>query len=245
MKVLDHGSIELLDFMGSDSMILETARVSTGAVDDAKRNKGLMHYLIRNDHITPLESCVFRFKVKAPIFVARQWFRHRMSSYNEKSMRYTEAKDIDFMLPEWRQESNVRGMTEDMDACIAYESTYLLEGAYIDIADHYSNLLELGVAKEHARTVMPMGTYTEWIWTVNLSSLYHFIKLRTSPHAQKEIRVYAEAIVSLLEETGEFDHAINSIMGMVALDAEVKRLLNEIKDPRIGAEVLSNLIDSM
>lgn len=86
-KILDHGSIELLDYMGSDSMILETARVATGAESNPKRDKGLMNFLIRNEHLTPLESCVFRFKIKAPIFVARQWVKHRMSSWNEKDRK--------------------------------------------------------------------------------------------------------------------------------------------------------------
>lgn len=244
-EVLDHGSVELLDFMGSDSMILETARVCTDEPSNPKRDAGLMQFLIRNDHLTPLESCVFRFKVKAPIFVARQWVKHRMSSWNEKSMRYTEARDLEMIQPDWRKESSVRGMTEPVGEICYGHSDYIVERAYEESKVHYNELLELGVAKEHARTVLPVGSYTEWIWTVNLRSLANYLTLRTSDHAQKEIRVYAEAILELIKETGEFPNAIETIEGMIQVDRAVLRLLNHVKDPKIGATMINELVDKL
>lgn len=242
-NVLDKGSIELLAFMGSDQMILDTARVCTGVTEpNPGRDKGLMNFLIRNDHLTPLESCVFRFKVKAPIFVARQWVKHRMSSWNEKSMRYTEAKDIDMIMPEWREESDVRGLTQECDTFVGGNAYEVTSKAYSDIKVYYNDLLEMGVAKEHARTVMPMGAYTEWVWTVNLRSLMNFLTLRSSEHAQKEIRVYAEAIMELIDETGKFEYAMESITGMILVKNAVLRLLNEVKDPRIGAKMIDELV---
>lgn len=243
--ILDHGSIELLNYMGSDDMILETARVSTGASTDPERDKGLMQFLIRNDHNTPLESCVFRFRVKAPIFVARQWVKHRISSWNEKSARYQEFGDMDFLFPDWKLEGK-RGMptplTDDTDYC---ELDFSLASRYADIKLAYNDLISKGIAKEQARVLMPVGAYTEWIWTVNLSSLYNFLKLRTSDHAQYEIRVYANEILNILKELDDFSFATEVIEGMIEFDREVKRLLNIIKDPKLGAVELSKVSDTL
>lgn len=246
IDVLDHGSVELLSYMGSDDMILETARVCTGEIGNPARNKGLMDYLIRNEHETPLECSVFRFKVKAPIFVARQWVKHRMSSWNEKSARYTDFGDMEYYIPEvWNKETGRGKVTPHINPSVGMLARDELKSLYNEAIDGYEDLVSATIAKEQARLIMPVGAYTEWVWTVNLRSLLNFFKLRTSEHAQMETREYALAIKELVESTGDFDNAMSSINGMIALDYEIKRFLNEIKDPKIGAEVLGNLIDSM
>lgn len=243
--LLNGGEIELLDHMGSDDMILQTARVSTGAVNDEKRNKGLMNFLLRNDHCTPFESCVFRFKIKAPIFVARQWVKHRISSWNEKSARYQDFGDMEFYDPDWKKEGD-RGKPVDFEPLYSLcEVEQNVDTVYSMVKIAYNDLISRDIAKEQARTVIPVGAYTEWIWTVNLSSLYNFLKLRTSDHAQYEIRVYALEILEILKGLPHFTYATESIIGMIEFDREVKRFLNLIKTPAFGAVELAKVSDAL
>lgn len=143
----------------------------------------LVKHLVTNKHCTPLEHCVFSFRVKAPIFVARQWFRHRMGSFNERSLRYCEAR------PEFYYPSG-----------IGFELWDGYDFSYKESLDFYHDLLEGGATKEQARAVLPLGIYTEFIWTVNASSLFNFLRLRLDKHAQLEIREYAKIILQIAKQ---------------------------------------------
>jgi thymidylate synthase (FAD) len=198
IKVLDKGFIRLIDFMGGDSAVVQSARVSFGkASTDEGRDRKLIHFLLANHHETPFEHSVFKFHIKCPIFVARQWFRHRMASYNEISGRYTTMQE-EFYIPEALRLQKARNYKyETMELAASgplldkisafYESAYAL----------YRDLLEQGVAREHARMVLPLSLYTQFYWTINARSLQNFLSLRMEEHAQAEIREYAEAIAGV------------------------------------------------
>jgi thymidylate synthase (FAD) len=208
VDVLDYGYVRLIECSGSDLSIVRAARVSYDAAWRAGEDTGsdwkLIHYLMRNRHTSPFESVHLTFEVKAPIFVFRQWHRHRTWSYNEVSARYT-ALPEEYYVPEpdqigMQSKSNkqMRTLEEREDAVEVAE--------YIDTAcsmshAHYKKLIERGIPRELARGVLPMNTYSTMFATVNLHNLFHFLRLRMHEHAQYEIRVYAEAILQLLEET--------------------------------------------
>ncbi len=180
MKVLDKGYVELVHYMGSDDFIAEVARISTGTVGDEDSNKRLIHFLLKHGHLSPFEHAVFTFRVKAPIFVARQWFRHRIASYLEASGRYRKLQP-EFYIPELSAEQQKAMLEQSLKA---YEE--------------YKKLLEQGVPREKARMILPVNIYTEFYWTVNARSLMNFLNLRADSHAQYEIRQYAIAIYTLV-----------------------------------------------
>lgn len=195
-QILDKGFIRLVDSMGDDQRIVDSARVSYQRGTKKKNtDKGLIDYLIRNDHGSPLEMVEFAFHVKTPIFVARQWFRHRIGEFNETSLRYSEA-ELDFYVPtEWRgQDTKNRqgsaGVISDPDA--VEECNADLELAITCAVAAYNDLLKRGVSREMARIVLPSNLYTQFYWKVNGRSLANFIKLRCAPNAQYEIRQYAD-----------------------------------------------------
>jgi thymidylate synthase (FAD) len=200
VKCLDKGFVRLVDHMGSDARIVQTARVSYGAgTKTVREDTGLINYLMRNDHSSPFEMPVVLLHIKAPIFIARQWMRHRTSSVNEISARYSEMKD-EFYHPEtWRAQSSTNkqgsfGIIEDQEAAILIEKN-ITEDAY----SRYKDLLDLGASREMARAILPVGLYTEFYWQQNLKNLLHFLNLRMDAHAQQEIRVYANAIFDLIK----------------------------------------------
>lgn len=191
-------SLELVRVSGSDLDVVNAARVSYGKVSTelTERDRGLITYLMNHDHTSPFEHNQLSFRVKCPIFVARQWMRHRMNSYNEISYRYVKAP-VEFYIPKnWRKQDDTNrqcsvGAFQDDTALQAY--TAALKQSYAS----YELLLEAGVGREIARGVLPVCTYTEFIYTCNLHSLLHFITLRTHPGAQYEIRVYAQGMAEL------------------------------------------------
>lgn len=198
IKVLDKGFVRLVDYMGGDDRIVQAARVSYGAGTKSYReDRGLIHYLLRNDHTSPFEQVVLTFHAKMPIFVARQWVRHRTARLNEVSGRYSVMKD-EFYVPEAQQ---IRGQSKDNKQA---RSDEVIEGAeaiaqqmrneQATAYSQYTDLLEKGVARELARSNLPLSLYTEWYWQCDLHNLLHFLRLRLDPHAQYEIRVYAEAM---------------------------------------------------
>jgi len=213
-QVLDVGSIELVDIMGNDFRVLEAARVSTGskASKGPEKDKKLIHYLMANEHHTPFEKIVFEFHVKCPIFVARQWFRHRIGSFNEVSGRYKEIPWEAYRPEKWRYQSedNKQGSSGFVDPVTSGSVNYMLEQSYSVAKRAYDTLLEQGIAKELARLVMPVGIYTEFFWTVNFRSLMNFLKLRMDKHAQFEIRQYANAIYTLLEENDHLPWSLDA-----------------------------------
>ena len=190
----------LVDHMGSDEAIVEAARVSyakgTKAVSD---NRGLIRYLMRHKHTTPFEMVEFKFHIRAPIFVARQWMRHRTASVNEVSARYSILED-DYFLPEHlRTQSTVnrQGSEEEMTGD---ELLILKQKASCDMAFHvYEDLLKHGCSRELARTHLPVSTMTEFFWKIDLHNLFHFLKLRMDSHAQPEIQVLAKQVYELIK----------------------------------------------
>jgi thymidylate synthase (FAD) len=206
IEVLDHGFVRLDESMASDLSVVNAARVSFARhkeeMDDSDR--GLIRFLLRERHGTPFEHNAFRFHVRAPIFIAREWFRHRVGSFNEFSMRYARATD-DFYVPEADDVRTQVGKPgaysfEPVDAELAEATREELRAVYDAAYAAYERLVEQGVARELARAVMPVGSYTEFYWTVNARSLMNFVSLRAAETAQREIRRYADACELFLAE---------------------------------------------
>jgi thymidylate synthase (FAD) len=213
IPVLDHGFVRLDAAMASDLSVVNAARVSFARHKEAmdESDEGLIRFLMREQHATPFEHSVFRFHVRAPIFVVREWVRHRWSSFNEFSMRYAKATE-DFYVPE----------PEDVRTQVGKPGSYSFEPVEPDVAEAardelravydaafaaYEHLMELGVARELARLVMPVGAYTEFYWTVNARSLMNFVSLRAAETAQREIRRYADACEHFFAEAMPVTHA--------------------------------------
>lgn len=206
INVLDHGFVRLVDSMGSDLSVSRAARVSYNeewrAGEDEGSDTKLIKYLKKNKHHTPFEAVVFTFEVKAPIFVFRQWHRHRTWTYNELSARYRELPEefyipaLDKITPQAKQNKQGReeeGFTDEQKQDVQKVIRCCGEAAF----DHYRYLLNMGLAKELARSVLPVNTYSHMFATVNLLNLMRFLSLRDHSHAQYEIRVYAEAMREL------------------------------------------------
>lgn len=200
-QVLDKGVVRLVSFMGGDEAVVQAARVSFGkGVTEPERDKKLLNYLMANRHETPFEHSVFKFHIKCPIFVARQWFRHRMASYNEISGRYTKMEE-EFCLPEKLRTQKARNYKYDfLDDEANAELRQKISETYEYCYKVYKELLDRGVAKEHARIVLPLSLYTQFYWTVNARSLMNFLSLRMEEHAQYEIREYARIIGGIMNE---------------------------------------------
>lgn len=205
-KVLDHGHVRLVESMGSDLSIVRNARVSYDAEwragDDDGKDAKLLNYLLKNKHTSPFESCVFTFDVKAPIFVFRQWHRHRTWSFNEISARYAELPE-EFYVPELtqitRQSASNKQMRTDDQHPMAETFAEVIRGNNEAAFSSYRAMIAEGCPRELARSILPVGTYSHMFATVDLHNLFHFLKLRLHSHAQYEIRVYAEAMLELIE----------------------------------------------
>lgn len=202
-KVLDKGFVRLVDVLGDDYSAVKAARVSYGkGIKTPEKDKKLIFYLMEHKHETPFEHIVFTFHVKTPIFIARQWFRHRIGSFNEASLRYTELKD-EFYIPDHIR----KNVKEDKQKAVRVDDEQLKEKA-LNLIDEaiensykiYKNLLEMGIAREMARVVLPMASYTQFYWTVNARSLMNFLNLRADSHAQWEIQQYAIKIAEIFRE---------------------------------------------
>lgn len=203
--VLDHGHVYLEQFVGGDLSVVNSARVSYAQRHEEieEGDPGLINFLLKHKHGTPFEHNLFTFNVRLPLFVAREWIRHRIGSFNEVSMRYTKI-DPEFYIPN----------SEDVRVRVGKPGAYTYEtapgmdakffrqrlGDYSDAAKvAYETALEDGIAPELARLFLPVNVYTQWYWTVNARSLMNFLTLRCAPQAQYEIRVYAEAILDIFE----------------------------------------------
>ena len=206
IRVLDHGFVRLDGVMAGDLSVVNGARVSFARrkdeMDDA--DAGLIRFLMRERHGTPFEHNAFRFHIRCPIFVAREWMRHRVGSFNEFSLRYAKATE-DFYVPEPEDVRTQVGKPgaytfETVEPELADETRDALREVYERAYTTYARLVEAGVAREVARSVLPVGAYTEFYWTVNARSLMNFVSLRNSETAQREIRRYAEACERFLEE---------------------------------------------
>ncbi len=212
LPVLDHGFVRVVDYMGDDSAIVQAARVSYGrGTRAANEDRGLIRYLMRHRHSTPFEMCEIKYHVKLPIFVARQWIRHRTANVNEYSARYS-ILDREFYIPRpehlaAQSSSNRQGRGEVLDGEEAARVLDLLRGDAAQTYDHYAEMLNedaegepldpsrQGLARELARMNLTLNTYTQWYWKADLQNLLHFLALRADSHAQYEIRAYAEAML--------------------------------------------------
>ncbi len=199
--VLDKGVVRLVDFMGGDDAVVQSARVSYGkGVTNSDRDRKLVFFLLANGHESPFEHSVFKFHIKCPIFVARQWFRHRIASYNEISGRYTEFEE-ELCLPENLRRQKMRNYQyQELAGDLNDELKQKILEHYDNSFKLYHELLENGIAKEHARIVLPMALYTQFYWTINARALMNFLKLRMDEHAQYEIRMYANVIGEIFRE---------------------------------------------
>jgi thymidylate synthase (FAD) len=213
IQVLDHGFVRLDDAMASDLSVVNSARVSFGRrkTEMDESDEGLIRFLMRDRHGTPFEHNAFRFHVRTPIFVGREWFRHRVGSFNEFSMRYAKATD-DFYVPEPDDVRTQVGKPgaysfEPVEPELAEQTRDELRAVYDQAYATYERLVEAGVARELARAVMPVGAYTEFYWTVNARALMNFVALRAHETAQREIRRYAEAVEAFFAEKMPVTHA--------------------------------------
>ncbi len=209
LKVLDHGFVRVVDYMGTDASVVQAARVSYGeGTKTPSDDRSLIRYLMRHQHSTPFEMCEIKLHVKLPIFVARQWVRHRTASINEVSARYS-VLSKEFYIPRLeniteQSSSNKQGRGEQLDEYDAREVRLVLGDHNENTYGLYEQLLSddqdkgYGLARETARMVLPTNIYTEWYWKTNLHNLFHFLKLRSDPHAQFEIRCYAQAIADIV-----------------------------------------------
>ncbi|WP_370222607.1 FAD-dependent thymidylate synthase [Pararhodobacter marinus] len=207
--VLDHGFVRAIDYMGDDAAIVQAARVSYGAgTKHVSNDEGLIRYLMRHWHSTPFEMCEIKLHVKLPVFVARQWIRHRTANVNEYSARYS-ILDREFYIPEPAQLAaqstvNNQGRGAVLEGAEAARVLALLKSDAAQMYDHYEEMLsqddQQGLARELARMNLPMNIYTQWYWKTDLHNLFHFLRLRADAHAQYEIRVYAEAIAQMVAD---------------------------------------------
>lgn len=204
--VLDKGFVRLVDYFGGDQRIVQSARVSYGeGTKTVSQDGALIDYLLRHQHTSPFEQVVMTFHLKMPIFVARQWVRHRTGRMNEVSGRYSIMKD-EFYVPEAdkvapQSTDNKQGRAnEAFDKAKAEEIIDSLKKGQENAYENYSELIDEGLAREIARINLPLSLYTEFYWEMDLHNLFHFLKLRLDSHAQYEIRVYAEAILEICKK---------------------------------------------
>lgn len=195
IKVLDNGFVRLESFVGGDQAVVRSARVSYGSTaGDSEKDQKLIKYMLNHHHGTPFEHSNFTWHVKLPIFVARQWMRHRIGSFNELSARYTEMADEFYTPITWRAQ-DTKNKQGSVTADLKHERcTDILKLSNVNAVKDYQELLELGVAKEMARFVLPVNLYTQFYWTVNARAMLHFIGLRSDLHAQAETRQYSHAM---------------------------------------------------
>lgn len=204
-KVLDKGFVRIIDVMGNDSAIVQAARVSYGeGTKTVREDRGLIRYLMRHRHTSPFEMVEFKFHIKLPIFVARQWIRHRTANVNEYSGRYSIIRD-EFYIPESEEirtqsQLNKQGRSnESISEDLASEIARKIENTQKKLYAEYEEFLKLNIARELSRINLPLSTYTEWYWKIDLHNLFHFLKLRLDKTAQFEIRKYAEVIAEIVK----------------------------------------------
>lgn len=243
-NVLDHGFVRVVDYMGNDASIVQAARVSYNLQENFKRtDSGLIDYLMRNRHTSPFEMCEIKLHCKLPIFVARQWIRHRTASVNEVSGRYSILPD-EFYIPasediKPQSRNNKQGRSEDNKLSFAVITNFLesLSTSCKNAFSVYNRATTADVSKELARIGLPLSTYTEWYWKIDLHNLLHFLKLRMDPHAQLEIRQYANVISEIIEKWVPFtyrsfqNHVLNST---ILSQSEVAVLREHLNGDLIG-----------
>ncbi|MBL8065661.1 MAG: FAD-dependent thymidylate synthase [Chthonomonadaceae bacterium] len=236
LPVLDKGFVRMVDYLGGDERIVQAARVSYGSgTKSFRQDRGLIHYLLRNEHTSPFEQVVLTFHCKMPVFVARQWVRHRTARLNEISGRYSIMKD-EFYVPEADQ---MRGQSTDnkqarSDEVLgsAGELVSALKAEQEKAYEAYEGYLGLGLAREVARINLPLSLYTEWYWQIDLHNLFRFLALRMDAHAQYEIRVYAEAMARCAQAVSP-----------LAYEAFQEHILGSVRFSKAECEAMAALLD--
>ena len=248
LPVLDHGFVRVIDYMGDDAAVVQAARVSYGrGTRKVSEDAGLIRYLMRHRHSTPFEMCEIKYHIKLPIFVARQWIRHRTANVNEYSARYS-ILDREFYIPApehlaAQSESNRQGRGEVLEGTQAAEVLDILRSDVMRTYDNYARMLNEdadgtptdparpGLARELARMNLTLNTYTQWYWKCDLHNLLHFLSLRADAHAQYEIRVYAEAMLSTMQAwvpqtfAAFKDYRLGAVTFSAGMLAVLKRML--------------------
>lgn len=243
--VLDKGFVRLVDYLGGDERVVQAARVSYGSGTKSYReDAALIDYLLRNRHTSPFEQVILTFHVKLPIFVARQWIRHRTARLNEISGRYSVMKD-EFYVPapedvSLQSTDNKQGRSKEaLPAEKAQAIRETLEAGQRTAYGEYGALVDQGIARELARINLPLSTYTEWYWQIDLHNLFHFLELRLDAHAQREIRVYAEVLLDIARKVAprcceSFErHVVGGVSFSAEEFAELRRRLT--RHPAAGA----------
>ncbi len=239
-RVLDKGFVRLVDYLGGDSRIVAAARVSYGAgTKTVREDRGLINYLMRNDHTSPFEQVILTFHAKMPIFVARQWVRHRTARLNEISGRYSVMEDEFYVPPreQLRQQSRnnkqARG-EEELPVEVQEQILDLLKKDQTNVYSHYEGMLNDGLARELARINLPLSLYTQWYWQIDLHNLFHFLKLRLDSHAQYEIRAYGEVMATMAKAVAP-----------LAYEAFEEHVLYGVKLSKSSREKLQKVLESM
>ncbi|GAA6189205.1 FAD-dependent thymidylate synthase [Litorivita sp. NS0012-18] len=241
IPVLDHGFVRVIDYMGDDAAICQAARVSYGkGTKSVQNDEGLIRYLMRHWHSTPFEMCEIKLHVKLPVFVARQWIRHRTANVNEYSARYS-ILDREFYIPAPEHLAaqsvvNNQGRGETLSGEDAARVLEILKADSSRAYDHYAQMISdeegsVGLARELARMNLPANIYTQWYWKVDLHNLLHFLRLRADAHAQYEIRVYADAICNVVADWVPFafkafeDYRMGAVSMSVQMMDSLRRML--------------------
>lgn len=239
-RCLDKGFVRLIDVMGDDAAIVQAARVSYGSgTKKVHEDRGLIRYLMRHLHTTPFEMVEFKFHVKLPIFVARQWIRHRTANVNEYSGRYSEMKD-EFYVPDPDQVRAQSAMNKQGRADMAFDVDQAekirttMQQTQDMLYGQYQELLSTDLAREIARINLPVSNYTEWYWKTDLHNLFHFLRLRIDAHAQYEIRVYGEAMAEIVKAAAP-----------LAYEAFEDYILHARRFSRTELEVMRSLLTSL
>ena len=248
VKCLDKGFVRLVDSMGGDDAIVQAARVSYGkGTNKVSQDRGLIRYLMRHRHTTPFEMVEFKFHCKMPIFVARQWVRHRTANINEYSLRYSEARD-EFYYPnpehiQFQSVLNKQGRRGEVPA----ELKQKVQDYFKEISEKsfamYSELNEAGVARELARAVLPVNLYTEWYWKNDLHNLLHFIGLRSDSHAQYEIRVFSDAMAKSVKVVAPF--AWEAYQDYVVKGMRFSRVEQSMLEKQLPSRVVDDILEDI
>jgi thymidylate synthase (FAD) len=236
IPVLDKGHVKLVDYMGNDDSIVGAARVSYANIvnpEEAEKNAKLINYLIKHGHTSPFEQCILTFQCKMPIFVAREWVRHRTARLNEMSGRYTQIPN-EVYTPSYERlkgqdKGNKQGSAGDLPEGTKDNFLTTHDSATQDAFRHYQTYIDSGVAREIARIDLPLSTYTQWVWQMDLHNLFHFLRLRMAANAQWEIRQYAKAISRVVEKSFPVawkafqEHVLNTVTITMAEYEQLKR----------------------
>ena len=248
IKCLDKGFVRLVDSMGGDDAIVQAARVSYGkGTSKVSQDRGLIRYLMRHRHTTPFEMVEFKFHCKMPIFVARQWVRHRTANINEYSLRYSEARD-EFYYPDpkhiqLQSALNKQGRTGKIPKKLTDKVLQYFKEISERSFEMYQELNEAGLARELIRAILPVNLYTEWYWKNDLHNLLHFISLRSDSHAQYEIRVFSDAMAESVQKVSPF--AWEAYQDYVVQGMRFSRIEQSLLEKQLPPRVVDDILEDV